>query len=103
MRVYSKNEVLEIFAKAPKIYCRTANKALNNITNRPIHFVKEGNISKLSRKNKHRSSLLDSCNDWHIATDLDHLFVFLTEVVLTTKDPDIVIWSVILKKFSLLN
>ena len=44
-------EVLEIFAEAKKICCETANKTLNNITNRVIHFVKEGNISKLSRKN----------------------------------------------------
>ena len=48
------NEVLEIFAEAAKIYLETANKALNNITNRTIQFVKEGNILKLSRKNKQR-------------------------------------------------
>ena len=82
-----------------KICCETANKPLNNITNRVIHFIKEGNISKLSCKNKHRSSLLGSCTNWHIATDLKHHFVFPTEMALTTQHPDIVIWSVKLKKF----
>ena len=74
--------------------CETAYKALNNITHRAIHFVKEGNISKLSRKNKHRLSLLDGCTDWHIATDLEHQFVFQTEKALTIHRPDLVIWSV---------
>ena len=95
-------EVLEIFAEAPKICCETANKALNNITNRAIHFVK-GNISKLSCKNKHRSSLLDGCTDCHVTTDLEHHFVFPIEIALTTQRPDIVIWSIKLKKVSLLN
>ena len=64
---------------------RLPNKGLNNITNRPIHFVKEGNISKLSCKNKHRSSLLDDHTDWHVTTDLEPHFVFPTEIVLTTQ------------------
>ena len=45
------NGVLETFAEAAKICCETANKALNDM-NRAIHFVKEGNISKLSCKKK---------------------------------------------------
>ena len=77
-----------------KICCENAYKALNNITNRTIHFVKEGNISKLSRKNKHRLSLFDGCTDWHVATDLEHHFLFPTEIALTTQRPDIAIWSV---------
>ena len=84
--------------EAEKIYCETVNKSLNSITNRAIHFVK-GNISKLSRKNKHRSSLLDGCTDWHVATDLEHHFVFPTEISLITQRPDIVIWSVKAKSF----
>ena len=44
------NEVLEIFSEAAKICCESANKALNNISNRVIPFVKEENISKLSCK-----------------------------------------------------
>ena len=86
------NKVLEIFDEAAKICCETANKALKNITNRAIHFVKEGNILKLLCKNKHRPSLLDGCMDWHIATDLEHHFVFPTEIALTTQCPDIVIF-----------
>ena len=92
------NEVLEIFAEAVKICCETANKALKNITNRAIHFIKEGNILKLLHKNKHRSSLLGGCTDWHVATNLEHYFVFPTEIALMTQRPDIVIWSVKLKK-----
>ena len=103
MRVCSKsytwkhNEVLEIFAETAKICCETVNKALNDITNRAIHFVKEGNILKLSCKNKYRSSLLDGNTDWHVTTDLDH-FVFPTEIALTTLRPYIIIWSGKLKK-----
>ena len=92
------NEVLEIFAEAAKISCETANKVLNNITNRANHFIKEGNISKLSCQNKHRSSLLDGCTDGHVITDIEHHFIFPTEIALTTQHPDIVIWSVKLKK-----
>ena len=73
------NEVLEIFAETAKICCETVNKALNNIINRAIQFVKEEKFSKLSHRNKHRSSLLDGCMDWHVAIDLEHHFVFPTE------------------------
>ena len=84
------NEITEIFAKAAKICCETANKALNNITNRAMLFIKEGKISKFSGKNKLRSSLFDGCTDWHVATNLEHQLVFSTEIALTTQRPDIV-------------
>ena len=88
------NEVLEIFAEVSKTCCETANKALTIINNRAIQFVKEGNISKSARENMHKPSLLEGCTDWHVATDLKHNFIFPTEIALTTKRPDIVIWSV---------
>ena len=90
------NEILKIFAE-------TANTAPNNITNRTIYFVKQGNILRLSCINMHRSSLLDGCMDWHTTTDLEHLFEFPNEIVLMTQRPDIVIWSVKLKRFLLLS
>ena len=95
------NEVPEIFADAAKICCKTANKDLNNITNRAIHFIKKENISKLSHKNMHRSSSLDGCTDLHISTDLKHHFIFPTEISLTSQCPDIVISSVKVSKKSL--
>ena len=52
------NEFLDIFAEALKICCETANKALDIINNGVIHFVKEGNISKLAGKNMRKPSLL---------------------------------------------
>ena len=70
------NEVLGIFAEASKICCETANKTLNNINNRAIQFVKEGNISKLARKNMRKPSLLEGCTDWHVTNDLKHNFIF---------------------------
>ena len=60
--MWSHNKVLEIFAEAAKICCEMANKTLNNITKRAIHFI------------------------------------FPTEIALMTQHPDIVIWSVRLKK-----
>ena len=36
--------------------------------------------------------------EWHAATDLEHHFVFLTEIALMTQHPDVAIWSVKLKK-----
>ena len=87
------NEVLEIFAEVSKICYETANKALNIINNRAIQFVKEGNISKLARKNMRKPSSLEGCADWHVASDLKHNFIFPTEIALLTKRPDIVIWS----------
>ena len=100
LRSYTRrhNKVLEIFAEAAKICCEIANKSLNNITNTAIHFIKEGNILKISCENKHRSSLLDGYTDWHIATDLEHCFVFPTVIVFMTQHPDMVIWSIKLKK-----
>ena len=77
---------------------KTANKALNIINKRAIRFVKEGNILKIARENMRKQSLLDGCMDWHVATDLKHSFIFPTEIALTTKRPDIVIWSVKAKK-----
>ena len=97
------NEVLEIFSEVSKTCCETANKALNIINNRAIQFVKEGNILKIACENMRKPSLLQGCTDWHVATDLKHNFIFPTEIALTTKRPDIVIWSVKGKKFSLLS
>ena len=57
----------------------------------------EGNISKLLCKNMHRS-LLDSCTDQQFAIDLEHHFVFPTEIALMTQHPDIVIWSIKLEE-----
>ena len=70
----------------------THQKALKIINNRAIHFVKEGNISKFARKNMCKPSLLEGCTCWLVATDLKHNFIFPTEIALTTKSPDIVIW-----------
>ena len=97
------NEVHGVFSGVSKTCCETANKALNIIYNRAIQFVKEGNISKVARENMRKPSLLEGCMDWHVATDLKHNFIFPTEIVLMTKRPDIVIWSVKAKKFSLLS
>ena len=41
-----------------------------------------------------KPSLLEGCTDWHVTTNLKHNFIFPTEIALTTKCPDIVIWSV---------
>ena len=45
-----------------------------------------------------KPSLLEGCTGWHVATDLKHNFIFPTEIALTAKRPDIVIWSVKAKK-----
>ena len=45
-----------------------------------------------------KPSLLEGCTNWHVATDLKHNFKFPTKIALTTKRPDIVIWSVKAKK-----
>ena len=85
------NEVLQIFSEVSKTCCETANKAVNIINNRAIQFVKYGNISKTARENMRKPS-------GHVATDLKLNFIMPTEIALTTKPPDIVIWSVKAKK-----
>ena len=97
------NEVQEVFTVDSKICCEIANKALNIINNRAIHFVKEGNISKLARKNMRKPSLLEGCTDWHVVTDLKHNFIFPVEIALTTKRSNIVIWPVKAKKAFLIE
>ena len=42
--------------------------------------------------------MLEGSTDWHVATVLKHNFIFPTEIALTTKRPDIVLWSVKAKK-----
>ena len=88
--IWRYNEVLEIFAEASKIRCETANKALNNIINGSIHFIKEVNSLKLSHKNMYRSLFFDGCTNCHVATDLEHHFVFPTEIALMTQHPDVI-------------
>ena len=95
---WRQNEVLEIFSEVSKTCRETNNKALNIITNRAIQFVKERNILKIARENMRKPSLLEGCKDWHVATDLKHNFIFPTEIALTTKRPDIFIWSIKAKK-----
>ena len=92
------NEVLEIFSEVPKIYCEIANKALNIINNRTFQFVKEGNISKLHIKIYVNYHCLRAARTGKSTTDLKHNFIFPTEIALTTKCPDIVIWSIKAKK-----
>ena len=92
------NEVLEVFGEASKICCEAVNKAQNIINNRAIQFVKQGNISKLARKNIRKPSLFGGCMDWNVATDLKHNFIFPNEIALATKRPEIFIWSVKAKK-----
>ena len=46
----------------------------------------------------HKPSWLEGCTDWHVTANLKHNFIFPTEIVLTTKCPDSVIWSVKAKK-----
>ena len=103
MRIYEEINEKQINV-SEHICCETANKALNNIYSRAIQFVKEGNTSKTVRQNMRKPTLLEGCTDWHVATDLKHNFIFPTETALTTKRPDIVIWSVkAKKKFSSLS
>ena len=45
-----------------------------------------------------KPSLIEGFTDWLIATDLKHNFIFPTEIALTTKCPNIVIWSIKAKK-----
>ena len=70
--------------------CReTANKSLKIINKREIQFVKEGNILKIARKN-----ICKGCTDLHVAANLKYNFIFPTEIALTTKRPDIIIWCI---------
>ncbi len=78
-------------------------EGLVNSTNKANHFVKERYTSKLLRKNKNRSLLLDGYTNWDIATDLEHHFVYPTEIALMTQRRGIVFCSVNFKKFSLLS
>ena len=96
-------DVLEIFSEVSKAYCEIANKALNIINNSVIQFVKEGNILKIACENMCKPSLLEGCTNWHVATDLKHNAISVGNMKLTTKRPNIVIWSVKAKKFSLLS
>ena len=64
------------------------------VWNRTVYMF----ILKIACENMRKPSLLEGCMDWHVATDLKHNFIFPTEIALTTKRPDIVIWSVKAKK-----
>ena len=66
-----------------------------------IHFVKAGATSYQLKqaKQSHRPSLLHNADDWKLLVDLpDCNYVFPPEIYGTSERPDLVIWSVKLKK-----
>ena len=79
LRSYIWRHILKIFAEPAIICCETANKALNNNTNRGIHFVKEKTFRNFHVK-------ISADHHWSMATctELEHHFVFPTEITLTT-------------------
>ena len=74
----------------------TANKISSIRTS--IQFIKEGNISKISQRNRHKPTWLDSCMDWRVIADIDWQLAFPTEITFNRQHPDLVIWSVNSKK-----
>ena len=69
--------------------CETANKI--SCIKTSIQFVNEGNISKTPHRNRHKSTLLDSCTDWCIIADVDRQLAFPTEIASTRQHPDLTI------------
>ena len=70
--------IAEIIAEIPKMYCETANKI--SCIKTSIHFIKEGNVSKIPHRNRHKQTLLDGCLDWCIIADVDWQLAFPTKI-----------------------
>ena len=76
--------------------CETANEV--SCIKTSIQFVKEGNVSKTPRRNRHKPTLLDGCTDWCVIADVRQQLAFPTEITSTHQCPGLVIWSVNSKK-----
>ena len=66
-----------------------------------IQFVKEGNILKISHRNRHNNFTdwcVDGFTDWCVIADVDQQLTFSIEIISTHQRPDLVIWSVNSKK-----
>ena len=61
-------------------------------------FIKEGNVSKTPHGNRHKPTLLDGCTDWRIPAGVDWQLAFPKNITSIRQSPDLVIWSVHLKK-----
>ena len=85
------NEILGIIAEIAKMGCEIANKI--SCIKTSIQFIKEGNVSKTSHRNRHKPILLDSCKDWCVIVDVDRQHAFPTEITSTRQRPDLVISS----------
>lgn len=70
-----------------------------------INFVKAGASAKsLSSRDRGRPSLLSMANDWKLLVDLPGVnYVFPPEIYGTDERPDVVIWSLKLKKVILIE
>ena len=95
------NAILEIVVEIAKMCCETANKIWCIKTR--IQLIYEGHISKTPHRNRHKTTLLDSCTDWRVIADIDRQLAFPIEITLIHQHPDLVIWSVKSRKLSLLN
>ena len=93
LRSYTRKnyEFLEIFAEASKIICEIVNKALDNITNRAIHFVKEGNILNFLRKNRYSCLMAERTGTLQ---PIQNIISYFQLNALTTQNSDIVVRSV---------
>ena len=94
--MWRQNEILGIVTEIAKMCCETVNKI--SCIKTSIQFIKEGNVLKTPHRNRHKSTLLDGCMNWHVIADVDQQLAFPMEITSTCQCPDLIIWSVNSKK-----
>ena len=61
-------------------------------------FVKAGCTQQQTKRSGHRQTELDNGSDWKLQVDVQQKLIFPPEILCTEQRPDIVIWSMALKK-----
>ena len=96
---YCHNVVLRGIAHKIQAFINKIKKEEQKVAkDRILNFVKEGEQCKRSTKKVDKLGILHEAKDWVMETDLDQQLLFPEIICSSTQRPDIVIYSVKLKK-----
>ena len=96
---YCHNAVLRVIAHEIQVFINKVKKEEQKVAkDRILNFVKEGEQCKRVTKEVDKLGILHEAKDWVMGTDLDQQLLFPEIICSSTQRPDIVIYSVKLKK-----
>ena len=98
------NAVLWVIADELQVTINQVKKEVGNVCKDSIiTFVKEGEQYKTSSRKYNKSGILHEAKDWVMKIDVDQQLRFPEAICISTQRPDIVIYSLKLKKIILIE